>query len=157
MKRALSNEQIAAWLRSTAEELFDTAVQFDSDYQIQGRSAEREYRSLESAISALAPCRMAPMPPLSGRPESLKPLELTLELLVAIGLRVEDIDLLAGRIPQIALSPDRELAQGAESIIGQLGEQGASDDVIQGTRHALVKLALIRDFLKVPRDDWAAI
>jgi hypothetical protein len=156
MKRALSNEQIAAWLRSTAGELFDTAVQFDSNYQIQGRSAEKEYRSLESAVKALGPCRPTPMPRLSGRPESFKLLELTSDLLVAIGLRVEDIDLLAGRIPQIALSPERELTRGAESIIEQMRKQGASDSLIKKTRHALARLALVRDFLKVPRDDWAA-
>ncbi len=157
MNRALTNEQIAAWLRSTAEVLFDTAVQLDSKYKIEGRGAEKEYESLESAVSALAACLPPPTPRLSGRPESLKPLELTSDLLLAIGLRVEDIDLLAGRIPQIALSPDKELTQGAESIIKQMGEQGASDDVIQRTRRALARLDLIRNFLKVPRDHWAAI
>ena len=147
--RALSNDAIAGWLRSTAEELFAVAQFLDSGYLIRGIEAQREQESLERIVRILEPCRTPPMPPLSGRPQTLQPLRLTRELLDAIGLRQEDINLLVSRLPLVEGMANR-LSGGTESIVKQLTEQNAPLDAIEKMRLASAKLALLREFLKIP-------
>ena len=119
MENALTNDQIAAWLRKVANELFDAAQNLSNQFRVQGREAELEQDSLEQVVNILEPCRTPPMPEkITGEgPRTLQPIRLTPELLGKIGLRREDISMLAGRLPLIEVSPEKALSKGAESII----------------------------------------
>jgi hypothetical protein len=111
MKRALTDDEIAIWFRDAAVG-FLAAAQGLSEIKIQGPEAEKEQERLEGVVKILENCRTPPMARLSGRFQTSPIPKLTPELLEAIGLRSEDISLLAGRLPLIELSPDKALSPG---------------------------------------------
>lgn len=152
MKNALTDDQIAGWLRKAANELSDAAQNLSNQYRVEGGEAEFEQELLERVVNILEPCRTPPMPlKIPGeRPQTLQPLKLTPELLGKIYLRQEDLNLLVGRLPLIEASPEKALSKGAESIIKQLRQQGAPPALVQSMLIALAKLALLRDYLRGP-------
>jgi hypothetical protein len=153
MKSALTDDQIAAYLRKTANELFDIAVVLTSRFSVTGPQAEAEQDSLERIVKALKPCMTPPMPPLAPatRPPSPRPLELTPTLLRDIGLRHGDSRPMIAEMIAIDAQSLPQPWNGAESIVTQAERQGAESDAARKMRTALAKLAVIRRYLQIPR------